>query len=54
MGFLELGNHKLVRQVKEPTDSFPFPYYALSAKRRNRSEIIERSAGCAPAEGATD
>lgn len=47
-GFLELKNHKLVRLVKKPTDSFPYGYYTLSAKGRKWFELIEESAGCTP------
>jgi hypothetical protein len=47
-GFFELRTLKLVRQVKKPTDTFPYPYFMLSAKGQKWYDLIEKSAGCAP------
>lgn len=52
VGFRQLRLHKLVRQVKKPTDRFAYGYFALSAKGRRWYELIESSAGCAPDSGS--
>lgn len=50
-GFLELCALKLVKRVKKATESFPYGYYVLSAKGQKWYDLLEKSAGCAPAAG---
>lgn len=48
VGFRELSALKLVKKVKNATDSFPYNWYVLSAKGQKWFDLIERSAYCAP------
>ena len=51
-GFYELGVLKLLKKVKDGTDTFPYNYYVLSAKGQKWFDLIERVAGCAPEKAA--
>jgi hypothetical protein len=51
-GFFELKAFKLIKQVKNPTESYPYGYYVLTVSGLKLFELIEKSAGCAPAQAA--
>jgi len=48
VGFLELRKLKFIKQVKKPSDNFPYAYYVLTVKGKKWYELIEKSSGCAP------
>lgn len=48
VGFSELQKFKFIKQVKKPSDDFPYAYYVLTVKGKKWYELIEKSTGCAP------